>query len=148
MRVPWTCSPTACCLWWPQRCFDWKLDCCTNVLALASCWMLRMLLVQMLFRIFFIKPSSLVKVGKKLFNFTAKLLKWPISPFCVEHWRPYLFLFMKSEVTHTPTIVVSPSASVKQCVDCRCSVETEGRIKMPSNWYPQLSIQCVLCCRT
>lgn len=35
-----------------------------------------------------------------------------------------------------PTVVVSPSASVKLSVDCRCSVETEGKIKMPSNWYP------------
>lgn len=51
---------------------------------------------------------------------------------------------MKSEVTHTPTVVVSPSASVKLSVDCRCSVETEGRIKMPSNWYPRLNPVCLV----
>lgn len=148
MRVPGACFPTACYLWWPQRCFDWKADCHTNAQALANCWMLRMLLVHIFFRIFSIKTSSLVKVRKELFNFTAKLLKWPIFPLCVEHWRPYLFLFMESEVTHAPTAVVSPSASVKLSVDCRCSVETEGKIEMPGNWYPRLSIQRVLCCRT
>lgn len=52
---------------------------------------------------------------------------------------------MKSEVTHTPTVVVSPSASVKQSVDCMCSVETEGRIKCQVIGTPdsQSSVSCV-----
>lgn len=58
-------------------CFDWKLDRCTNVQALASCWMLRLLLVHFFFFLdfFFIKTSSLVKVVEKIVPFYCQILE-------------------------------------------------------------------------